>query len=133
MLWEYISLFSHPEDFVPCGLETDRWLILVRRAFQDHGIRSHALASSNMSLDRNLAFVVGGDVNPMTPGQLSASGCRFVLILDDVLRVRRAFEYFDRSGLPSPLEFLGWAVVLRSRQACDCSEERAAIVNEIGV
>jgi hypothetical protein len=38
---------------------------------------------------------------------------RFVMIADDALRNQQTFTYRNRQGLPSPLEFLEFADVLR--------------------
>jgi hypothetical protein len=40
-------VFSHPEDFAPYDLENDRWIILLRRAFQDSEVRPVELYPSN--------------------------------------------------------------------------------------
>jgi alkyl hydroperoxide reductase subunit AhpC len=46
-------LFSHPNDFVRCELEMDRWLDVIQRAFAGKRMRPLALASG-------AAGVVGG-------------------------------------------------------------------------
>jgi hypothetical protein len=45
-------LFSHPDDFLRCELEVDRWLHLVGDAFRQARIRPLALWRRNQPLDR---------------------------------------------------------------------------------
>jgi hypothetical protein len=129
-------IFSHPEDFVPCDLEMDRWLVVVRHAFSEHGIRPLALASRALDLDRSWVARLSGDTCAVMledavrqhssaidlqarilREDIASSGQRFVMIIDGALRKHRTFTYSARLDLPSPLEFLGWADALRGRQA----------------
>jgi alkyl hydroperoxide reductase subunit AhpC len=129
-------LFSHPDDFVRYDLEMDRWLVLTRRAFAQRGIRPIALASPKLDPERNWVTQVSGDnrtvlledparqhfgpVDLQTPvlrEEIEQPGRRFVMIIDSALRRQKIFTYDTLSNLPSPLEFLGWAEVLRSKQA----------------
>jgi hypothetical protein len=48
--------------------------------------------------------------------EIERPGRRFVMIIDDALRMRKVFTYDDHSSLPSPLEFLAMAEKLRARR-----------------
>jgi hypothetical protein len=49
--------------------------------------------------------------------QLEALGQqRFVMVVDDGLCSRRTFNYGTLAEVPSPLEFLGWADAVRTRE-----------------
>jgi alkyl hydroperoxide reductase subunit AhpC len=128
-------IFSHPEDFVPCDLEMDRWLVVVRHAFSERGIRPLGLAPPALDLDRswvsrlntNTCGVMLKDEARQHPpaidlrarnlcDDIASSGQRFVMIIDGALRKHRTFTYSTRLSLPSPLEFLGWADALRARR-----------------
>jgi hypothetical protein len=41
---------------------------------------------------------------------------RFVMVVDDDLCNRRTFSYGTLAEVPSPLEFLGWADAVRTRE-----------------
>lgn len=129
-------VFSHPEDFTPCDLEMDRWLVVVRHAFSERGIRPLGLASRALYLDRSWVSWLNLDtctvmledaVRQHSPAidlqtrdlceDIASSRQRFVMIIDGALRKHRTFTYTARLGLPSPLEFVGWADALRARQA----------------
>jgi hypothetical protein len=56
-------------------------------------------------------------------------GRRFVMIIDSELRTRRTFSYSSLSDLPSPLEFLGWADTLRTKQAADTGARSASVAD----
>jgi hypothetical protein len=128
-------LFSHPDDFVRCELEMDRWLAVIQRAFAGQRMRPLALA-------RRAAGVVGGWIAEVSGdwrhvllsepppragrsfdprscalrAQLESLGQqRFVMVVDDGLCNRRTFSYGTLAEVPSPLEFLGWADAVRSR------------------
>lgn len=128
-------LFSHPDDFVRYDLEMDRWLVVTRRSFAERGIRPIALATPTHDPQRSWVTQVSGDsgavlledptqqhfgpVDLQTPvlrEEIEQSGGRFVMIIDDELRLRKMFSYATLSDLPSPLDFLGWAEALRSKQ-----------------
>jgi hypothetical protein len=53
---------------------------------------------------------------PMLREQIEQAGRRFVMIIDNALRVQKKFCYDSLSNLPSPLELLGWAGALRAKQ-----------------
>jgi alkyl hydroperoxide reductase subunit AhpC len=127
-------LFSHPDDFVRYDLEMDRWLVVTRHSFAERGIRPIALATPAHDPQRSWVTQVSGDsravlledptqqhfgpVDLQTPvlrEEIEQSGARFVMIIDDELRLQKMFSYATLSDLPSPLEFLGWAEALRSK------------------
>jgi alkyl hydroperoxide reductase subunit AhpC len=128
-------LFSHPNDFVTYDLEMDRWLVIIRRAFAERRIQPIALASPTLDPDRNWVAQVSGDNRtvlledparqyfgpvdlqaPVLREAIEQPGSRFVVIIDDALRIRKKFTYQALSNLPSPLELLGWADALRAKQ-----------------
>lgn len=128
-------LFSHPDDFVRYDLEMDRWLVITRRAFADRNIQLIALASPTHDPQHSWVTQVSGDqrtvlledpaqqyfgpVDLQTPvlrEAIERPGQRFAMIIDNTLRIRKMFTYSVPSNLPSPLELLGWADALRSRQ-----------------
>jgi hypothetical protein len=129
-------LFSHPNDFVRCELEMDRWLALIQRAFAGKRIQPLALASRAASAVGSWIAEVSGDrrhVLLSTPprraerafdlrscalrAQIESLGQqRFVMVVDDGLYSRRTFSYGTLAEVPSPLEFLGWADAVRTRQ-----------------
>ncbi|MDB6044389.1 MAG: hypothetical protein JWM63_2940 [Gammaproteobacteria bacterium] len=138
-------LFSHPDDFVRYDLEIDRWLVVVQRAFAARRIRPLALASSTQDVERSWISQVSGDTRRLLLDDLSRQGSsavdlqshalraeiavpgrRFVMIIDSELRTRRTFSYSSLSDLPSPLEFLGWADTLRTKQAADTGARSAS-------
>jgi alkyl hydroperoxide reductase subunit AhpC len=129
-------LFSHPDDFVSYDLEMDRWLVITRRAFAGRRIQPIALATPALDPDHNWVTQVSGDnravlledpaqehfgpVDLQTPvlrEAIEQPGRRFVMIIDGALRIQKTFTYQALSNLPSPLELLGWADALRTKQA----------------
>jgi alkyl hydroperoxide reductase subunit AhpC len=130
-------LFSHPDDFVRCDLEMDRWLAVVQRAFTGCRIRPLALESpAPVPHDGWVAKVSGdaGNVLLEEPSQKDTTAFdlrahalhhhirslgrrRFVMIIDDELCSRKTFAYNGLADVPSPLEFLGWADAARARHS----------------
>ena len=127
-------VFSHPEDFAPQDLETDRWVVLLGQAFQDSEVRPLELRPSDSRSNFSWVCAVNDDMciegsqevfdanwnalalqAQLLCRNIEPRGGRFVAILDGQLRVRRTFKYFRGSSVPSPLEILGWTVALRSR------------------
>jgi len=128
-------LFSHPNDFVRCELEMDRWLAVIQRAFAGQRMRPLALAARGAGVVGGWIAEVSGDwrhvllSEPPPRGgrsfdprscalraQLESLGQqRFVMVVDDGLCNRRTFSYGTLAEVPSPLEFLGWADAVRSR------------------
>lgn len=58
---DWAILFSHPDDFVRCELEWDRWIMLARSTFAACRARPLALASIRRSLDRGWVTQLSGD------------------------------------------------------------------------
>jgi len=143
----WAMLFSHPDDFVSYDLEIDRWLVITRRAFAERRILPLALASQTLDLEHSWVTQVSGDNRPVlledpvqqhfgpvdlqTPvlrEAIEQADRRFVMIIDSALRIQRTFTYQSLSSLPSPLELLGWAEALRSKQTTQfgrCLHSRA--------
>jgi alkyl hydroperoxide reductase subunit AhpC len=146
---DWAIIFSHPDDFVRYDLEMDRWLVVTQRAFAARGIRPIALDSPSLDPATSWVTQISGDsravlledptqqqfgpVDLQTPvlrEALEQVGQRFVMIIDGELRQRKTFSYDTLSGLPSPLEFLGWAEALRTKQIAlrQCTRERSKVV-----
>ncbi len=133
---DWAILFSHPNDFVSYDLEMDRWVVITRRAFADRHVRPIALAArgggeaahgwvTQVSGDERTVLLQDPKREHFGPVDLQApvlreaieqSGGRFVMIIDNALRVHKKLAYESLSDLPSPLELLGWADALRAKQ-----------------
>jgi hypothetical protein len=132
---DWAMLFSNPDDFVSYDFEMDRWLVITRRAFAERHIRPIALASPTRGIDLGWVTQLSGDERtvlledpaqqhfgpvdlepPLLRERIEQSDGRFVMFIDNALRIRREFTYRSLADLPSPLELLGWADTLRSRQ-----------------
>jgi hypothetical protein len=129
-------LFSHPNDFVRCELEMDRWLAVIQCAFTGNRMRPLALAGRAASAASGWIGEVSGDrrhvllSEPSSPpgrsfdlrsaalrAQIESLGQqRFVMVVDEGLYNRRTFSYGTLAEVPSPLEFLGWADAVRTRE-----------------
>jgi alkyl hydroperoxide reductase subunit AhpC len=129
-------LFSHPHDFVRCELEMDRWLAVIQRAFTDKRVRPLALAPraasaegswiAKVSADRRHVLLAEAPRRPARAFDLRSCALRaqieslgqqrFVMVVDDGLYNRRTFSYGTLAEVPSPLEFLGWADAVRTRE-----------------
>lgn len=131
-------LFSHPGDFVRCELEMDRWLSVLQRTFATSCIKPLQLLSHpGQSLQGSWISEVSGDASlvPLSDVREARSNAcdlqayalreaictlgrrRFVMIVDDSLRVRRTYAYSALAEVPSPLEFVGWAAAARAKSA----------------
>jgi alkyl hydroperoxide reductase subunit AhpC len=143
---DWAIIFSHPDDFVRYDLEMDRWLVVTQRAFAARGIRPIALDSPALDPETSWVTQVIGDnrtvlledptqqhfgpVDLQTPvlrEALEQVGQRFVMIIDGELRQQKVFSYDTLSGLPSPLEFLGWAQALRTKQLATLQAKQASL------
>ncbi len=132
---DWAILFSHPDDFVTYDFEMDRWLVVMRQAFAERHIKPIALASPGREVDMSWVTQVTGDERtvllegpaqqhfgpvdlqvPVLKDTIEHSEPRFAMVIDNALRIQKTFTYRSRSELPSPLELLGWADTLRSRQ-----------------
>lgn len=116
-------LFSHPDDFVRCDTEQDRWLAIAQRLFAQHRVRPLALARPAQPLDAGWVTQVTGDpalvlledpseffgrhVRRLREG-IQAAGSRFVTVVDSMLMRGKTYSYCDPNQLPSPLDFLAW-------------------------
>jgi hypothetical protein len=119
-------LFSHPDDFACYGFESDRWLVHVREAFAATGIRPLALASHEaswvtdvggcttcMAIDEIQRYPVARASSEETLRAAAFNpAARFVMVLDDALRLRRTFVYTSQARLPSPIDLAAGAKVL---------------------
>lgn len=124
-------LFSHADDFAAYGFEADRWLFMVRYACASADVRPLALAHST-SHSSNWVTEVGGRATALPADEtrrypllrdayeqvlcsaIGAMDSRFVMILDDALRLRRTFAYGPGDRLPSPIDLIAMADRLRS-------------------
>lgn len=123
-------LFSHPDDFVECEMEQDRWLAILQRSFAEQRVRPLALSRPAQPVDAGWVTRLSGDpglvlledaseyfglhARQLREGILAA-GSRFVMILDSMLVRRKTYTYSDPSRLPSPLDFLACIRTLRAR------------------
>jgi hypothetical protein len=146
---EWLILFSHPGDFVSCELELDRWLSVIQRSFADSRIRPlELLAVHGVAGGGSWINEVSGDTRQVHLSEVRSGGSnapdlrlyalraeltalgrrRFVMILDESLRIRRTYAYSALTEVPSPLEFLGWAAAARAKSAASAwaRERRAA-------
>ena len=142
---DWAIIFSHPDDFVRYDLEMDRWLVVTQRAFAARGIRPIALDSPALDPATSWVTQVIGDSRavlledptqqhfgpvdlaaPVLREALEQVGRRFVMIIDGELRQQKVFSYDTLSGLPSPLEFLGWAQALRTKQTAALQARQAS-------
>jgi hypothetical protein len=125
-------LFSHADDFASYGFEADRWLVHVEEAFAAANVRPLFVASPG---DQGAGWLseIGGfaaDLRsnemrryPVARGTneyalLNAVGSatsRFVMILDDSLRLRRTFAYTIQDRLPSLIDLVGVAARVRTQ------------------
>jgi len=131
-------LFSHPGDFVRCELEMDRWLSVLQRTFATSRIKPlQLLGIPGQALEGSWISEVSGDASLVPLSDLCeapSNACnlqvyalreaicalgrrRFVMILDDSLRIRRTYAYSALAEVPSPLEFVGWAAAARAKGA----------------
>ncbi len=131
---DWAILYSHPEDFVGCDLELDRWIALARPAFTASGIRPLAVARPRRPLDCGWVTELTGDARalrlydpaarrPDSPDfsaqhlqdEIESTAQRFVMVIDAALRRRKTYAYEAKDRLPSPLDFVRWAGALRDR------------------
>jgi hypothetical protein len=124
-------LFSHADDFAAYGFEADRWLWMVRHACASANVRPLALAHSTCH-SASWVTEVGGRATALPVEDtrrypllrdayeqvlceaVRAADSRFVMILDDALRLRRTFAYDPGDRLPSPIDLIAMADRLRS-------------------
>lgn len=138
---DWVVLFSHPDDFVSCDLELDRWVTMVREAFERNGVRPLALAASDQRADAGRVTQVSGDSSTLAllqprwsrfPDPFYLNGrdlrediigirrrqvrCRFLALIDPQLRQWWTYAYDDPSSVPSPLQIARRAGKLRATE-----------------
>jgi hypothetical protein len=132
---DWAMIFSHPNDFQYQGLETDRWLAIVREEFQLRGVRALSRRLDAALLDPIWVGELCADRRPVRiepadethipeivdlPAralreELLGLGPRFVLIVDEQLRRRGVFKYSTAGANVSPLDLLASIDALRRR------------------
>lgn len=124
-------LFSHPNDFARYDLESDRWLSVMQRSFEDRNVRAVTVTRDATVRDQSwvsqlceqremlcLESKVDGSADMIDlrarslQDHLESTGRRFVMLVDSLLGLRKTFVYETRTGLPSPLDFLAWVDTL---------------------
>jgi hypothetical protein len=130
---DWAILYSHPDDFVRCGIELDRWVALARPAFAASRVRPLAIAKPKRPLDCGWVTQLTGDARalrlydpaeprPASPDfrarllqeDIESMAQRFVMVIDGSLRRRKTYAYGAPDRLPSPLDLARWAGALRS-------------------
>lgn len=123
-------LFSHPDDFVRCDLEFDRWLGITGEAFAEARIRPLTLPRSSYPIDRGwISQLTGGaavSLHDRLHGRdpidfhacwlqdaITSVRARFAMIIDETLRPRSTHTYGVAEPPPSPLDFVRLACRLR--------------------
>jgi alkyl hydroperoxide reductase subunit AhpC len=137
-------LFSHPDDFIHCELELDRWLDIVGNAFRHARIRPLALSRSTCPIDQGWVSQLSGDdcsvsLHERMNGRtlldfhsyrlracLEGIDQRFAMIIDPAPRQRRTLIYGAAEKPASPLDLLRLACRIRSAEAhaSQCGAER---------
>ena len=117
---DWAILFSHPNDFVSSA-EGNRAYTTVREGAPcDQSWVTQLTGDERAVLLEDPRQHHFGPVDlqaPVLHEEIEQAGRRFVLIIDNLLRVHKTFSYEQVSSLPSPLELLGWAHALRAKQA----------------
>ena len=126
-------LFSHADDFAHYDMETDRWVVLIREAFEAARLRPLGLERHpNAALHGWIAEVNGGvrsvtlaerrywphiaDFRPHALREaVQRSRSRFVMIVDEELQLRRTLFYSPGGQLPSLFELIALAEKARAR------------------
>ena len=140
---DWALLFSHPDDFAQYDLEADRWLTLLEHALVAARVRPIALASNvRGGLQGWIAHVNGANVRVQLAraGQqshvmdfrphalresIARAQTRFVMIIDESLRLRRTFAYALGNQLPPLFDLITMALKVRGRSVAS-GEPRAA-------
>jgi hypothetical protein len=125
-------LFSHADDFACHDLESDRWTVVIGQSLNAAHVRPLALVSRVIAGLESWVTEVGGASVTMVPENLQRgprlidlqaralqdaverASSRFVMIVDESLRVQRTFVYSRGDQLPSPLDLAAMAGRLRS-------------------
>lgn len=124
-------LLSHPDDFVECDFELDRWLSVVGDALSAARLRLLALARRGQPVEHGWVSRLAGDpcivslhehgggsrVADLRAHRLEAAIARvprrFAMIIDATLRLRFTWTYAAAEPPPSPLVLARLAVRLR--------------------
>jgi alkyl hydroperoxide reductase subunit AhpC len=123
---DWAILFSHPIDFQYQGLETDRWLSILREEFSVREVRPLACKRSLTELDAGWASDLVEDHSLLRLGStdvaarqlredLSGLSARFVVIVDEALQRRGVLKYSAGRNSVSPLDLLASIDMLRRR------------------
>jgi len=123
---DWAMLFSHPIDFQYQGLETDRWLSILREEFCAREVRPLACKRSLSDLDASWASDLVEDHTLLRLGgtdvvarrlreDLSGLATRFVVIVDESLQRRGLLKYSAGRNSVSPLDLLASIDMLRRR------------------
>jgi alkyl hydroperoxide reductase subunit AhpC len=123
---DWAMLFSHPIDFQYQGLETDRWLSILREEFCAREVRPLACRRSLSDLDASWASDLVEDHSLLRLGgtdvvarrlreDLSGLATRFVVIVDESLQRRGVLKYSAGRNSVSPLDLLASIDMLRRR------------------
>jgi hypothetical protein len=134
---QWALLFSHPDDFAAYGFESDRWLVHVQEAFAATGVRPLALAchhaagwvidiggrTTSITIEEIQRYPVARDSNEeKLRAAAFAPAARFVMTLDDALRLRRTFVYTRQDHLPSPMDLA--AIAKSARDSAPAQRRR---------
>jgi hypothetical protein len=145
-------LFSHPDDFACEDFEMDRWLTQVREAFAMAWVRPLALATeAGTNGGAWIAGAGGGGAakfdQPLQDYPLSRNApertlqqivmtadSRFVMMLDNSLRLHRTLIYGAADLLPSPMELAAsvahcakaWCKLLPSQSSGGVAHEQGS-------
>ena len=127
-------LFSHPDDFVHCELELDRWLAIVGDAFARARVRPIALSRRTRPIDQGWVSELGGPTRLVCLKERTLRSAaldfharrlrafiesveqRFALIIDSELRARQSLLYGATERPPSPLDLVRLACRLRDAE-----------------
>ncbi len=124
-------LFSHPDDFAQYDIEADRWLVLLHDAFAEAHVRPIAVGSAASSAGASgwLAHVSAALADPHPLLQIAdfqphalrdaieRGSPRFVMTIDEGVRLRRTFEYSAHDRRPSLFDLIATAAKVRSGPA----------------
>jgi alkyl hydroperoxide reductase subunit AhpC len=123
---DWAIVFSHPSDFRYDGLESDRWLAILRSEFVSRGVRPLACRRGAAEVDAGWTSELDGDGAPV---RLDASDLRsralrqrllgmpprFVMIVDETLGERAVLKYSAGRTSASPLDLLASVDAMRRR------------------
>ncbi len=123
---DWAILFSHPIDFQYQGLETDRWLSILREEFCAREVRPLACTRTLTELDAGWASELVEDRSLVRLGGADAAARklredittlppRFVVIIDETLQRRGVLKYSAGRSNISPLDLLASIDLLRRR------------------